>query len=253
MVEAIKRADVIFPLAALVGAPLCDERQEEAIKINERWFDQLQDFLDDQIVIYPNTNSGYGSTGPEICDETTHCEPLSLYGTTKLNAENRVLEHNRSTVFRLATVFGISHRQRMDLLVNNLVYTAMRDRKIEVFDGHFRRNYVHVDDVVAAFWHAVQNESMRGEVYNLGNDEANMTKLELVQKICEVTGASYDIIEGRTDPDKRDYLVSSQKLYDTGFSPKHSLQYGIEQMIHVCRENWRRFEDPNFMSMCRNY
>ena len=156
--------------------------------------------------------------------------------------------------FRLATVYGRSHRQRMDLLVNNLVYSSMINRRLEVFDGHFRRNYIHVDDIVSAFAHTLDNfESMRGEVYNLGNDSVNMSKLDLVKKICHETRAVWVEVQDKTDPDKRDYIVSSQKLYDTGFKPKYNLDYGIKQMMMVCSENWKNFADVDYMSMCKNY
>jgi nucleoside-diphosphate-sugar epimerase len=196
-----------------------------------------------------------GSTGTDICTEETPCNPLSLYGKTKGEAERILLEdYDNAVCFRLATVYGRSHRQRMDLLVNNLVYSSMINRRLEVFDGHFRRNYIHVDDIVSAFTHALDNfESMRGEVYNLGNDSVNMSKLDLVKKICHETRAVWVEVQDKTDPDKRDYIVSSQKLYDTGFKPKYNLDYGIKQMMMVCSENWKNFADVDYMSMCKNY
>lgn len=253
--SAIDNSDIIIPLAALVGAPLCDKNPEQTVKLNQDWFKTLLTYLTDQKIIYPNTNSGYGSTGNDICTELTPCNPLSLYGTTKAEAEKTLLEnYNNSVCFRLATVYGRSYRQRMDLLVNNLVYTALKNKKLEVFDGHFRRNYIHVDDIVNAFIHAIKRfDSMKNNVYNLGNDSVNMTKLELVKKICEHTGASYSIVQDKTDPDKRDYVVSSQKLYDTGFKTIYDLDYGIKEMMTVCNELWNNFEKPEFMKMCKNY
>lgn len=253
--SAIDNSDVIIPLAALVGAPLCDKYPDKALSLNQEWFDQLIKYLDYQKVIYPNTNSGYGTTNGEMCNEETPCNPISLYGQTKLQAEKTLLEkYNNSVCFRLATVYGKSYRQRMDLLVNNLVYTALRDKKIDVFDGHFKRNYIHIDDIVEAFTHTLKNFNfMKNNVYNLGNDNVNMTKLDLVKKVCEYTGAEFTISNDKTDPDKRDYLVSSQKLYDTGFTPSYDLNYGIKEMIEVCNSLWDNFQTDEFMNMCRNY
>lgn len=248
--ESIKRADVIIPLAALVGAPLCDQYPEYTVQVNQHWFNYLIPLLNDQKVIYPNTNSGYGSVENGICTEETPCNPLSLYGKTKGEAEKILLtSYNNAVCFRLATVYGKSYRQRMDLLVNSLVYTAINTKGLEVFDGHFRRNYIHIDDIIGAFFHAINNfESMKNNVYNLGNDNVNMTKLDLVKKICEHTGAEFSIVSNKTDPDKRDYEVSSQKLYNTGFIPLYDLDYGIREMIEVCNNF-----DSSTMSMCRNY
>lgn len=255
LVNSINESDIIIPLAALVGAPLCDKHRVKAIELNELWFSKLVPFLCGQKVIYPNTNSGYGATGDSICTEQTPCNPLSLYGITKGNAEKILLtQYDNSVCFRLATVYGKSYRQRMDLLVNNLVYTALLNKKLEVFDGHFRRNYIHIDDIIGAFLHAIDNfDLMKNNVYNLGNDSVNMTKLELVQKVCEHTKAQYSIVNDKTDPDKRDYIVSSKKLYDTGFTPNYDLDYGIQDMISVCHNNWFDFLNPKFMKMCKNY
>ena len=253
--SSIDHSDIIIPLAALVGAPLCDKNQELTIKLNQEWFNQLIKYLDGQKVIYPNTNSGYGSTGEDICTEETPCNPISLYGKTKGEAERILLEkYDNSVCFRLATVYGKSYRQRMDLLVNNLVYTAMKNKTLEVFDGHFRRNYIHVNDIVNAFLHAIENfEIMKNNVYNLGNDSVNMSKLDLVKKVCQYTNTNYLMVNDKTDPDKRDYIVSSQKLYNTGFKPKYDLDYGIHEMIEVCHSLWHDFQRNEFMSMCKNY
>jgi nucleoside-diphosphate-sugar epimerase len=255
LMNCINESDVIIPLAALVGAPLCDKHRVEAIELNELWFSKLVTLLTDQKVIYPNTNSGYGATGDSICTEETPCNPISLYGITKGNAEKILLtQYDNSVCFRLATVYGKSYRQRMDLLVNNLVYTALLNKKLEVFDGHFRRNYIHIDDIVRAFIHAIDNfDLMKNNVYNLGNDSVNMTKLELVQKVCEHINAEYTIVNDKTDPDKRDYIVSSKKLYDTGFTANYDLDYGIQDMMSVCYNNWFDFLNPKFMEMCKNY
>lgn len=253
--NAIDSADVIIPLAALVGAPLCDKYPDIAYRVNEEWFETLVKNIDEQLVIYPNTNSGYGSTGKEICTEDTPCNPISLYGQTKGNAEQILINnHAYSICFRLATVFGKSYRQRTDLLVNNLILEAMTKHHIDVFDGHFRRNYIHIDDIVSAFDHAINHAiDMVGGVYNLGNDTINTTKLELVQKICNKMNCSYDIITNRTDPDKRDYIVSSQKLYNTGYVPIRDLDYGIVEMADLYSNIWNHLQDPDFVDKCRNY
>ena len=232
----IQKADVIIPLAALVGAPLCDKEAEMAEDLNYLWFKKLLNYLDNQLVIYPNTNSGYGSTGDSICTEETPMNPISLYGKTKQHAEELLLgSYDNSIVFRLATVFGWSYRPRMDLLVNNLTAVANKTKALEIFDGHFRRNYIHVKDVASGFGFAMQNrDRMRGNVYNLGNDSINMTKESLARIICDVTGASYSNVSDRTDPDKRDYVVSSQKLYDLGYIPKIGLEKGIKEIVQFC-------------------
>jgi len=236
LISAIKDADVIIPLAAIVGAPACDKIPEYSNRINYEWYKELIKFAKESdknpLIIYPNTNSGYGSTGSEICTESTPSNPLSLYGKSKQMAEQLLIdEYDRSICFRLATVFGWSFRPRLDLLVNNLTYDAIFNEHIEVFDGHFRRNYIHVNDICRAFSFAIQaQDKMVGEVYNLGNDSANATKKELVEMVCDITGASFSEVSNRTDPDKRDYIVSSQKLYDVGFYTIVSLQKGIQEI-----------------------
>tara|TARA_R110002051_G_scaffold32786_4_gene73959 strand:- start:13836 stop:14810 length:975 start_codon:yes stop_codon:yes gene_type:complete len=236
LVSAIKDADVIVPLAAIVGAPACDKIPEYSNRINYEWYKRLIKLAKESdknpLIVYPNTNSGYGSTGNDLCTEKTPTNPLSLYGKSKQMAEQLLLEgYNRAICFRLATVFGWSFRPRLDLLVNNLTYEAIFNNHIEVFDGHFRRNYIHISDICRAFAFAMRTEGkMVGEVYNLGNDSANATKKELVEIVCDITNASFSEVSNRTDPDKRDYVVSSQKLYDVGFYPTVSLEKGITEV-----------------------
>ena len=250
LVRSIKEADIIIPLAALVGAPLCDKNQDLAIQTNYTWFKKLLKYLDSQIVIYPNTNSGYGTTGDEICTEETPSNPISLYAQTKQNTEDLLLQSYDNTIcFRLATVFGWSYRPRTDLLVNNLVKVAKQEGHISVFDGHFRRNYIHVEDIVEAILFTLyEKHRMYGNVYNLGNDKINTTKLELVQKICDSLGVSYSVDNSKTDPDKRDYIVSSQKLYNLGFECKRDLDYGIMQM-----DKFYNLLSESDLDRCRNY
>ena len=236
LVDSIKRADVIIPLAAIVGAPACDKLPDYSQKINHKWYHTLVRIAKESskppLIIYPNTNSGYGTTGQDLCTEKTLSNPLSLYGKTKQDTEDYLIEnYEKSVCFRLATVFGWSHRPRLDLLVNNLTYEALFSKHIDVFDGHFRRNYIHVQDICRAFDFATRNsEKMKGQIYNLGNDEANTTKKKLVGLVCGLTGASFSEIDNRTDPDKRDYIVSSQKLYDLGYSPVFGLEQGIVEV-----------------------
>ena len=250
LIQAIKESDIIIPLAALVGAPLCDKHPVIAMETNYVWFKKLLKYVDHQTIIYPNTNSGYGSTGTEICTEETPSNPISLYAKTKQNTEDLLLQsHDNTICFRLATVFGWSHRPRTDLLVNNLVKVAKQERHISVFDGHYRRNYIHVEDIVDAFLFAIyEKHRMYGNVYNLGNDNINTTKQELVEKICSILGVTFSVDNSKTDPDKRDYIISSQKLYDLGFECKRDLDYGIMQM--------NKFYDllsETDLDRCRNY
>jgi len=249
LIREIKLADVIIPLAALVGAPLCDKHPQLTTDLNYGWFDQLKKYLDDQHVIYPNTNSGYGSTGDEICTEETPSNPLSLYAKTKQDSEDLLMNYERSICFRLATVFGWSYRPRMDLLVNNLTYVAKTEGHLTVFDGHFRRNYIHVDDIVNAFIFCFDNlDAMTQNVYNLGNDSINTTKQDLVDQICKITGATCSVDTSRSDPDKRDYLISSQKLYDVGYQPTKTLGFGVNQMLKF----YNVVSDRDF-DRCKNY
>ena len=249
LIREIKSADAVIPLAALVGAPLCDKHPQLTTDLNFGWFEELQKHLDKQYVIYPNTNSGYGSTGDEICTEETPSNPLSLYAKTKQDSEDLLMKYERSICFRLATVFGWSYRPRMDLLINNLTYVAKTEGHLTVFDGHFRRNYIHVDDIVNAFIFCFDNlDTMTQNVYNLGNDSINTTKQGLVDQICEITGATCSVDTSRSDPDKRDYLISSQKLYDVGYQPIKSLGFGVNQMLKF----YNVVSDRDF-DRCKNY
>jgi len=232
--HAVEDSDIIFPLAAIVGAPACDKHSAYAKALNLEWISTLAKRINEnQLVIYPNTNSGYGSVGDGLCTEETPSNPISLYGKLKQDAEDILLASlaNNSICFRLATVFGWSFRPRLDLLINNLTLSAFFDKEIEVFDGHFRRNYVHVKDVCRAFSFAIDNaEKMKGQTYNLGNDAINMTKKDLARSIGSVIGCKVFETDTRTDPDKRDYLVSSQKLYDLGYSPSMPLERGVTEL-----------------------
>jgi nucleoside-diphosphate-sugar epimerase len=227
-------ADYVIPLAALVGAPLCQRDTVGAVSTNREAVATLVRLASKaQRFVMPCTNSGYGIGAKDTaCTEEMPLNPLSLYGRTKVEAEQIVLGHGGISL-RLATVFGMSPRMRLDLLVNDFTYRALKDRFVVVFEGHFRRNYIHIRDVAAAFIHAMEHfESMRGEAYNAGLSDANLTKLELCAKIKEqVPDFLYLEAPVGEDPDKRDYLVSNAKIERTGFLPKHSLEMGIAEII----------------------
>lgn len=229
--DEISRADIIIPLAAIVGAPACDKNPERATAINYGWIKELLNYVNKQTVLLPTTNSSYGTVAG-ICTEETPTNPLSLYAKDKQAAESILINsYNHSIVFRLATVFGYSPRPRLDLLINSLCMEALNTGKIVIFDGHFRRNYIHVEDIAQAFKFAIYNRfSMWGKVYNLGNDSINMTKAQLAGVIGDHLGVPVEEDSSRTDPDKRDYLVSSQKLLNAGFKAERDLIYGIDQM-----------------------
>jgi len=233
--EAVYNADIIIPLAAIVGAPACNQNDRLATTTNFNSIMTLHNLCRyDQLVIFPNTNSGYG-TQSDICTEDTPLNPISYYGSTKQRSENLLLSSNDkpSIVLRLATVFGTSSRMRTDLLVNDFVYKAVTDGYLVLFEPHFRRNFVHIRDVADCFIHCIENaENMVGRAYNVGNDDLNMSKGELAEKIKEHL-PDFDIsyIGLGNDPDKRDYIVSNQRLRDAGFVASRSLGDGIEELI----------------------
>ena len=231
----VKDADIVVPLAALVGAPICDKHPEDATNTNLEAVGMLVKMLaKDQRVLLPNTNSGYGiGESGKLCTEETPLNPISLYGRDKVAAETAVLEHENALSFRLATVFGMSPRPRIDLLVNDFVYQAVTTGKLVLFESHFKRNYIHVRDVARAFLHALDNfETMKGGPYNVGLSDANLSKRELCEKIQEhVPGFTFEEDAIGEDPDKRDYIVSNEKIEATGFKPKYSLDDGIKELI----------------------
>ena len=233
--KIIKKVDIIIPLAAIVGAPLCDKNKKDAITTNLEIIKYICKIKSkNQKIIFPTTNSGYGiGKKNEYCDEDTPLKPISLYGKTKVEAEKVVLATENSLSFRLATVFGYSYRMRTDLLVNHLVLLAHKKKKIEIFEPHFRRNYIHVEDVANGFCFAIDNfASMKNNSYNLGLSNANLTKLQLVKKIkTHVKDLKIKIIKNKKDPDKRDYFVSNKKIEKIGFVPKISLDQGIKELL----------------------
>lgn len=237
--ELAPRADLVIPLAALVGAPLCKEDPIAARTTNlDAVVSLLKRLGKSQMVVYPTTNSGYGVGEPGVfCTETTPLRPVSLYGVTKVEAENAVLAAGNGVTLRLATVFGMSPRMRIDLLVNDFTWRAVTDRAVVIFEGHFKRNYIHIRDVVKGFEHAIANfDTMRGEPYNVGLSDANLSKLELCAEIKkQVPGFVFLEAPIGEDPDKRDYIVSNEKIERTGWKPDWSLQAGIAELVRGYR------------------
>ena len=227
--------DTIIPLAAIVGAPACQADQTAARSTN---LDAIRLLLSlrskSQRILYPTTNSGYGiGEKGKFCTELTPLRPISLYGVTKVEAEKAVLDAGNSITFRLATVFGMSPRMRIDLLVNDFVYRAVNDRTVVVFEGHAKRNYIHIRDVARAFMHGLANfTSMKDQCYNVGLSDANLSKLELCDRIKHhVPAFVYLEAPVGEDPDKRDYIVSNEKIERMGFRPQYSIDAGIRELI----------------------
>lgn len=235
MRRLLKDVDYVIPLAALVGAPLCDQDTTAAVSVNRDAVRLVCELTSpNQRIIYPTTNSGYGiGERDRFCTEDTPLRPISLYGRTKSEAEEAVLQRPNSISLRLATVFGMSPRMRLDLLVNDFVYRALHDRALVLFESHFKRNYIHVRDVVRTFQHAMrQFDSMRARCYNVGLDDANLSKLELCEKIKQhLPRFMFWEAPIGEDPDKRDYIVSNARLASTGFRPEWSLDRGIVELI----------------------
>ncbi len=233
--DLIPKHDVLIPLAALVGAPLCKEDAIGATTLNrDAVVSLVKRSSKDQIVVYPTTNSGYGiGEAGKFCTEDSPLNPISLYGTTKVEAERAVLDNGNGVTLRLATVFGMAPRMRIDLLVNDFTYRAVNDRAVLIFEGHFKRNFIHIRDVVKGFLHAIDNyDAMRGLPYNLGLSSANLSKLELCAKIQEQL-PKFVYVEAPIgeDPDKRDYIVSNERLEGAGWTPDWSLDAGIAELI----------------------
>ncbi len=237
MRAVVQTVDAVIPLAAVVGAPACDAKPAYAKAVNLTAIRQLVNHLSpNQRIIYPNTNSGYGQTdGKEEVTEEGPLAPVSLYGRTKVEAEKIVLDHPQGVTLRLATVFGPSPRMRFDLLVNEYTRCICMDGKLEVFDPHYKRNFVHVRDVARVFVRMLADHRLKG-TYNVGLPEANLSKLELAYFVAGCMGVypmdAVTVGEG-TDPDQRNYLVSNAKLLATGFKFKHDLKCGIEGVAQM--------------------
>lgn len=233
--RSIQTADVLIPLAAVVGAPACarDPWLAESINLDAvRMINQLRS--PSQLVVFPTTNSGYGTqSGDVYCTEETPLVPISLYGQTKSQAEAALLESDNVITLRLATVFGMSPRMRLDLLVNHFVHAAVTDGYIVIFEKDFKRNYIHIRDVADCFVHCIENaDRMVGRPYNAGLDQANLSKEELALKITDRVPNFYlHFSEIGSDPDKRNYIVSNQRLREAGFEAQRTLEDGIEELL----------------------
>jgi len=235
MRKIIKGADILIPLAAVVGAPACNRDPWLAQSVNleaVRLLNRLRN--PDQLVIFPTTNSGYGTqSGSIYCTEETPLQPITLYGQTKVQAEVDLLGSPNTISLRLATVFGISPRMRLDLLVNHFVYAAVTDGYLVIFEKDFKRNYIHVRDVADCFIHCIRNgQRMVGKAYNVGLDAANLSKEELALKVKEYVPNFYvHSSEIGNDPDKRNYIVSNQRLREAGFEAQRSIDEGIRELL----------------------
>jgi nucleoside-diphosphate-sugar epimerase len=233
--KAIRDADYILPLAALVGAPACDNDPTATRSTNYEAVKLLLSLRSkDQRIIFPCTNSGYGvGEKDKFCTEESPLRPISLYGITKVEAEAAIVSAGNGVSLRLATVFGVSPRMRTDLLVNDFVYRAVNDRCVVIFEGHFKRNYIHIRDVARAFLHVMANfDGMKEQPYNVGLSDANLSKLELCAKIREhIPRFVYLEAPVGKDPDQRDYIVSNEKIERTGYKPAFTLDMGIGELI----------------------
>ena len=239
--ENIKKHEFIIPLAALVGAPLCEKFKKDAITTNLEAIKLiLKNLNKKKKIIYLTTNSGYGiGEKNKFCNESSPLKPISLYGQTKCDAENEVRKFKNSISFRLATVFGSSFRMRSDLLVNNFVQRAVNENYIDIFEPKFRRNFIHIRDVVKGIVFSIKNfNRLKSNVYNLGLSSANITKIDLAKKIKkQLKKLKIRVVKNKSDPDKRDYFVSNAKIEKKGFKANISLEQGVRELIQVFRNN----------------
>ncbi len=235
MKSLINEHDIILPLAAIVGAPLCNKDPYAAQSINhDAIIEMLKICSANHQIIMPTTNSAYGSGGHNnFCDEKSKLNPISRYAIDKVEVEKHLMQRENSISYRLATVFGMSPRMRIDLLVNDFTYRAFHDTALVVFEGHFKRNYIHVRDVVSAFIHGINNfEKMKSEIFNVGLSEANLSKLDLCKEIKKQL-PNFTFVEEKIkqDPDQRNYIVSNVKIEKTGFKPNYTIAEGIKELI----------------------
>lgn len=235
MKSVLANQDVIIPLAAYVGAPLCASDPVGARTVNKEAIAMMLELVSpDQLILMPTTNSAYGSGDKNnFCTEDSVLNPISQYAIDKVAVEKMLMHHENAISFRLATVFGMSPRMRIDLLVNDFVYRAVHDRFIVLFESHFKRNYVHIRDVVRVFMHALDNSSqMKGNIYNVGLSDANVSKRELCERIAKYV-SDFTFLEAPIgkDPDQRNYIVSNAKIEATGFATVTSLDDGIKELI----------------------
>jgi len=235
MKTLLRSHDVVIPLAAIVGAPACSQNPALAKLVNEEaplWM--INQLSHDQTVVIPTTNSGYGvGEAGAFCDETSPLNPISDYAKAKVKIEEAYLQMGNAVSFRLATVFGMSPRMRMDLLVNDFVYRAVKDRFIVLFEENFRRNYIHIRDVAGVFCFGIDNfNHMKGQSFNVGLSTANLTKMQLCEKIkSHIPTFEIYVSEIGKDPDQRDYVVSNQKIESLGWAPSYTLDNGINELV----------------------
>ena len=245
--KLIKQNNIIIPLAALVGAPLCEKNKKKTKELNLNSIKFLIKNLNkNHKVLYPTTNSGYGiGAKNKYCDENSELNPISLYGRTKVDAEKEILKFKNSICFRLATVFGFSYRMRSDLLVNNFVQTAVKKNSLLIYEPHFRRNYIHIRDVVNVFVYSIKNfKKMKSNTYNVGLSSANLTKIQLAKQIkAKVKSLKIKISHNKKDPDQRDYFVSNKKIEKAGFKTKYNLKSGINELT-----TFFKISDDNFVN-----
>lgn len=241
MKNLIRQNEFIIPLAGLVGAPLCDKFKKDAISTNFKAVKMIKELVNKKHkVIYMTTNSGYGiGEKNKFCDENTPLKPISLYGKTKCDAETEMNKFKNSICFRLATVFGNSYRMRSDLLVNNFVFRAVKNKKLDIFEPYFRRNFIHVKDVVKGIIFSINNfKKLKSNIYNLGLSNANISKIMLAKKIKKQHPVTkIKIITNKKDPDKRDYFVSNKKIEKKGFKAKIRLENGIKELLIYFKNN----------------
>ena len=241
MKKLIRQNEFIIPLAGLVGAPLCDKFKKDAISTNFKAVKMIKELVNKKHkVIYMTTNSGYGiGEKNKFCDENTPLKPISLYGKTKCDAETEMNKFKNSICFRLATVFGNSYRMRSDLLVNNFVFRAVINKKLDIFEPYFRRNFIHVKDVVKGIIFSINNfKKLKSNIYNLGLSNANISKIMLAKKIKKQHPVTkIKIITNKKDPDKRDYFVSNKKIEKKGFKAKIRLENGIKELLIYFKNN----------------
>ena len=234
MKKLISKNEYIIPLAGLVGAPLCEKYKKEAISVNYKVIKDCVKYSKNKKIIFLMSNSGYGvGEQNKFCTEDSPLNPISLYGKTKCDAEKEVIKAKNYVCFRLATVFGFSYRMRSDVMVNNFVFNALKDKKLKLFEPHFRRNFIHVRDVVDCILYTINNfKKMQNNIYNAGLNSANITKIELAKLIKkEIKNLKISTIKGIKDPDQRNYFVSNDKLKKKGFTAKRNLSEGIKELI----------------------
>lgn len=234
----VDECEIIIPLAAIVGFPACESDPTEAYEINYQQIKNIVDWIKGTYkkIIYPNTNSGYGIAQNDLfCDESSPLNPISIYGKTKVDAEQYIINSGNGICFRLATVFGVSPRMRIDLLVNDFTYKALTDNYIVIFEKNFKRNFIHVKDVASAFLFMIKNyERHNNQVFNVGLSSANLSKAELLERIqCQVNNFSVVYDEYYEDPDKRNYIVSNKKIENTGWEPSWTIDMGVAELINA--------------------